>query len=314
MTSISVKYMNSEILNRLLDLSYQEFNQLKSSNVMTTNTPQSIFDIFFSKCQQYHQFPVHNLQEMKNTHSTKIKGDLFELFCQRYLEIVKGYKKVWLLKELPNELKKKLRLPLGDKDYGIDLIAIKNEEYSAIQCKFKAPRHPIKVKNRHNEIKTIYPSVNWKELATFNELCNVTGPWNQRITMTTASSVRRLGGIKDKRDRSICLKSFKSISFDDWMKLVGVTHSHDQSNRHNLSVKAEPIEINSQISIGLLNMTNVPSTITKNTTFINDTGQTPLQHKTPIKLKSQLIINNDDHQNLSMDELRKQRILYYQDK
>jgi hypothetical protein len=213
--------MNSQaqILDQLLNSSYVEFNQLTSSNIITPNTPQSIFEIFFKKCQQYHQSPVHSLQEMKTVRSTKSKGDLFELFCQRYLKVLKEYEKVWLLKELPDDLKKELKLPLGDKDYGIDLIALKGGLYSAVQCKFKAPRGPIRVTNKRNEIKTIYSAVNWKELTTFNELCNASGPWNERITMTTAPSVRRLGGIKDKRDRSICIKSFQSISADHWVKL-----------------------------------------------------------------------------------------------
>jgi hypothetical protein len=91
--------MNLQILDQLLKSSYDEFNHLTSCQIITINRPQSIFDIFFKKCQQYHQSPVHNLQEMKNIRSTKSKGDLFELFCQRYLNILKGYERVWLLKE-----------------------------------------------------------------------------------------------------------------------------------------------------------------------------------------------------------------------
>ncbi len=216
--------MNEYILDNILKISLTEFNESQSDPIKILDTPNGIFDIFFKKCQNgipiQKEVGFHTLQEMKEIGSTKNKGDLFELFCQRYLINIKQYDEVWLLKELSNELKKQLKLPLGNKDYGIDLFCLKKDQYSAVQCKFKTPRPPIKVKNSQNEMKTIYPSVNWKELTTFNELCNASGPWKERITMTTAPSVRRFGGIKDPRDRSICLQTFKSLTPDQWSKLM----------------------------------------------------------------------------------------------
>ena len=209
-------------LDELLKYAQTEFDRSTSSRISTLDTPQSIFEVFFKKCQQYHQSSVQSLQELRTVRSTKAKGDLFELFCQRYLMTIKGYEKVWLLKELSDDLKKQLKLPMGDKDYGIDLVCLKDNQYSAVQCKFKTPRPPIKVVNKKNEMKTIYPSVNWKELSTFNELCNASGPWKERITMTTAPSVRRLGGIKDPKDRSICLQTFKSLTVDQWLLLMNI--------------------------------------------------------------------------------------------
>lgn len=218
------KWICEPNLDEFLKSSHTEFNWATSSNMATMDTPKSIFDVFFKKCQQYHESPAQTLQEIKHVHSTKAKGDLFEFFCQRYLLTIKGYDQVWLLKELSQDLKKQLKLPLGDKDYGIDLVCLKrgaiSNQYSAVQCKFKTPRPPIKVTNKKNEIKTIYPSVNWKELSTFNELCNASGPWTERITMTTAPSVRRLGGIKDPKDRSICVQTFKSLTNDQWLLLM----------------------------------------------------------------------------------------------
>lgn len=207
-------------LDQLLKSSFEEFKKLKSNRISTQANLQSIFEIFSNRCQQYHNSPAQNLSDLKTVKSKKAKGDIFELFCQRYLLRIKGFDQVWLLKELPEELKGNLKLPRGAKDYGIDLVGLKDNQYSAIQCKFKAQKSPIKVQNH-----IIYPAVNWKELSTFNELCNASGPWNQRLTMTTARYVKRLGGIKDPRDKSICIGTFKALTEEKWEKLIGQTNT-----------------------------------------------------------------------------------------
>ena len=276
--------MNSQILDQLVKQAYQEFQLAISSTIKSINTPACIFDIFFKKCQQYHDQPVHNFQEMRAISSTKSKGDLFELFCARYLMAIKGFEKVWLLKELSEELKRELKLPLGNKDYGIDLVCYDGKgspSYSAVQCKFKTPRPPVQVKNSKNETKTIYPCVNWKELSTFNELCNASGPWKQRITMTTAPSVRRLGGIKDPKDKSICLQSLKSISPENWVKLMGGT-----PHQNHLSTTA-PVPV---------------------ITEVETDEMTPVA-KIPIKLKTAIM--RVELPLLSQQELREKRLLFY---
>jgi hypothetical protein len=212
------------MLDSILKASYDEFCQASNSSVKTIATPESMFDVFLKKCIQHHGQPVHTFQEMRTIKSTKAKGDLFELFCQRYLLTIKDYDQVWLLRELTQELKIILKLPLGQKDYGVDLIALRMVEgqpiYSAIQCKFKTPRAPIQVKTNQGKHVVIYPSVGWKEISTFNELCNASGPFKERITMTTAKSVRRMGGIKNEIDQSICLQGLKGLSTEQWMKLM----------------------------------------------------------------------------------------------
>ena len=243
------------VLEKLLKDSSDEFQKSTASKIKNIETPKCIFDLFFKKCQQYHSQVVHNLQEMKEIKSTKSKGDLFELFCVRYLTLIQGYKKVWLLKELSDELKAELKLPLGQKDYGIDLVCFNPDHqpcYSAVQCKFKTPRPPIAVKNSKNQTKIIYPCVNWKELSTFNELCNASGPWFRRITMTTAPSVRRLGGLKDKKDLSICIKSLQSLTLDDWSKLL-------RTQIRNLGSQTHP-----QIKIPIQLKEKIQSTTTAN--------------------------------------------------
>lgn len=90
--------------------------------------------------------------------SKKAKGDAFEVLTKYYLQLEPKYatdlKNVWLLKEVPASIHKKLNLPTTDE--GIDIIVeAKDGEFWAIQCKYK-------------EDESV--SVTRKELATFTDL------------------------------------------------------------------------------------------------------------------------------------------------
>ncbi|WP_345980095.1 DEAD/DEAH box helicase family protein [Sulfurimonas sp. HSL3-2] len=83
-------------------------------------------------------------QELKlkliDTLGKKEKGDVFELITKYFLLIDPVYqtklKNVWLLNEVPSDVKIYLHLP--DNDEGIDLVAqTKENEYWAIQCKYR---------------------------------------------------------------------------------------------------------------------------------------------------------------------------------
>jgi predicted helicase len=70
----------------------------------------------------------------------KAKGDAFEDLTQAYLKIAPEYasklKHVWRLEEVPEAVRRKLRLPGTDK--GIDLVAeTHGGEYWAVQCKYR---------------------------------------------------------------------------------------------------------------------------------------------------------------------------------
>lgn len=78
--------------------------------------------------------------EVLNHATSKEKGDIFELITKYYLLIDSVYRTklqdVWLLNEVPNNVKEYLNLP--DNDEGIDLIAkTKDDGYWAIQCKYR---------------------------------------------------------------------------------------------------------------------------------------------------------------------------------
>src|SRR5439155_20032924 len=60
------KWILEPNLDEFLKSSHTEFNWLTSSKMATMETPKSIFDVFFKKCQQYHESPAHTLQEIKH--------------------------------------------------------------------------------------------------------------------------------------------------------------------------------------------------------------------------------------------------------
>jgi len=99
------------------------------------------------------------LESFTKSNRSKLAGDIFEYLTKLYLETVPHYKsklrKVYLLNEVPNNIKKKLNLP--NTDEGIDLIAETfDKEYWAIQCKYRSnPNETLTVKG---------------DLSTFNNL------------------------------------------------------------------------------------------------------------------------------------------------
>ena len=85
----------------------------------------------------------------------KGKGDLFEELVKAYLQLDPEYatklKSVWLLREVPEGIRKKLKLP--GEDQGIDLIAeTKAGEFWAVQCKYREESDQ---------------SLTWREVSTF---------------------------------------------------------------------------------------------------------------------------------------------------
>ncbi len=108
--------------------------------------------------------------------NTKVKGDIFELMTKYYLLINPTYrtklKDVWLLNEVPTNVRKYLNLPTNDE--GIDLIArTKDNEYWAIQCKY--------LSNEDTSITREYIS---SFLDTSNNICkNI----SEKLVCTTAN-------------------------------------------------------------------------------------------------------------------------------
>ena len=90
------------------------------------------------------------LEELTKSGQAKIAGDIFENVCKYFLQTAPQYqtklKNVWLLKEVKEDLKRKLNLPSTDE--GIDLIAETFDgKYWAIQSKYRSdPKDTLTVK------------------------------------------------------------------------------------------------------------------------------------------------------------------------
>jgi superfamily II DNA or RNA helicase len=90
--------------------------------------------------------------------SDKQKGDLFEQLVKAYLQLEPEYasklKNVWLHREVPQALLKKLKLPSTDQ--GIDIVAETNDgEFWGIQCKYRQQTDQ---------------RLTWREISTFTGL------------------------------------------------------------------------------------------------------------------------------------------------
>jgi hypothetical protein len=126
---------------------------------------------------------------------------------------------VWLWRDIPYDLRQ--TLGLTNQDMGIDLIVKKHGRWCAIQCKWRKPQTRRRVPG-HPRIET--NKVPWADLATFYSLCERSGPingWYQKIVMTSAEGVKRIGGIRPG-DVSICLGRWRALDGTDWFKMLEV--------------------------------------------------------------------------------------------
>lgn len=184
--------------------------RIELQNILYTiflRSPINLFDEFICECQKWYEVPAHSFVEMRKRDNKKIRGDIFEEFCVLYLKYIKLYNNVMLLKEVPNELLEKLSIKR--RDMGIDIIVEHNNNYYAVQCKYK------KNKTKRKNI------VSWKALSTFYALCLRSGPWTKYIIMTNCDYAKHEGA-KSEKDLSLCLKTFQNIDKDNWLKMCNL--------------------------------------------------------------------------------------------
>ena len=169
----------------------------------TAESELNLFDTFLENCHRWYERPAHTLDEIRLRENTKVKGDIFELFCVKFLK--QTYQNVWLLHDTPPEIL--VSLNIAGRDMGIDLIVQERSGlFTAVQCKYKRN-------------KTIKRNVlGWKQLSTFYALCLRSGPWNKYIVLTNCEYTRHQGK-RTPKDKSICLKSLQNISRDTWLKM-----------------------------------------------------------------------------------------------
>lgn len=179
-----------------------------SESYQSTHSSYNIFDNFITRCQLYYDRPAHSIGEIKLKLNKRLKGDIFEHFCYKYmLFCYKDITQVWFLKDLPQDIC--LKLNLKNHDLGIDLVAIdKYNRYYAIQAKYRK-------KNQYKPITV----VGWKELSTFYGIVTKTGPYFKHIVITNANYIRHIG-VKTKKDQSICYGTLKNIKSDQWLSMT----------------------------------------------------------------------------------------------
>ena len=188
--------------------------------LLKKQSQDNFFDRFIYVCKTYYEKPVHNFSEMRTRNNKKIRGDIYEHFCLKYLKICKQYKNVWLLKDVPNDILKELDLKRND--VGIDLICQDSKDrYSAVQAKYRK-------RNKYKMINVL----GWKQLSTFYSIVYRSGPFYKHIVMTNANYIRHPNGKKQKKDLSICLKSFQNISRANWLKMANIkSYSLKEKNK-----------------------------------------------------------------------------------
>jgi len=164
-------------------------------------SPTNRFDTFIEECKRWYSKPAHSLTELRSRDNKKIRGDIFEEFCVLFLKM-KGYKQVWRLQDVPEEILTKLSLKR--RDMGIDIICEKDGGYSAVQCKYKSPSGKRM-------------GITWKTLSTFYAYAMRSGPWDKYIVMTNCHYTSRVG--KSEKDLSICLNSFQAINTEEWFSM-----------------------------------------------------------------------------------------------
>lgn len=158
-------------------------------------------DIFSSFVMNLNECYKPTSIKSKNEYTKNI-GDAWEDFSCLFLEKMMGWE-VLKLKDCDETLLKKLSLK--KRDVGIDLIAISDEKYIAVQCKYRKKNQKL----------------SWRDISTFDALCSRTGPWYKQVVITTSSWLHREGQWTEK-DLFIGKKKFESLTKFDWLKLANL--------------------------------------------------------------------------------------------
>jgi len=169
------------------------------------NSQSNIFDCIINEIENKTTNSIaHTIDELKLKFNKKIKGDYFEALCWLYIKFILKHDEVWLYKDISLDIKQLLNLTIND--YGIDIVSKKDNEYYAIQCKYRKPNNKIQI-------------ISWRSLSTFYGLVSKTGPWKRHIVMTNVNGCKHIGQ-KTEKDLSICIGSFRNLTHFDWLKMI----------------------------------------------------------------------------------------------
>ena len=195
--------------------------ELSASTTRTSDEQSTLFDRLIDRFRvEIDEAPCSTLVEMKRR-STTNKGRYFEHLALLFLQHAElpslRVRRVWLLADLPVDLRNQLHLGNGDakqkQDVGIDLVLEQEDgQYSAVQCKYRT-------RSRSQRRAT---NVTWKQLSTFYSLCQRTGPWAHYIVFTNCRSVSRQGQQRLPQDYTIAYQRLSHTPRTTWIKLAGL--------------------------------------------------------------------------------------------
>lgn len=261
---------------------------------------ENLFNLLEEKIKEEYNHEVSNLAEMRLRENKKVRGDIFEHFAKRYLkhiyfyrnkkgEKIIGLKEVYLLKELPEKLIKKLNMEKVD--VGIDLVGVDDDSrYYAIQVKFRTP-------NKYKE-KT---GIGWKQLSTFYGLVNKTGPWYKHMVFTNGDYVRHIGE-KSPKDYSICRKKLENLTH---MNFLSMSEIRGRSiNEVNGKDEVDTDTSDSSSSEEEEEEEEIPKK--------KNIRKVPVNQKKSIKKNNSK--DNSKIKELSLEELRNRRLAYFDKK
>jgi hypothetical protein len=197
----------------------------------------TVFDLLLQQLEDYFHRPVQSIAEMKQRDDKTAKGRVWEQFCRDWLLATGRYQEVWMLRDVPAELRAYLRL--GTADIGIDLIASSgfsnSIQFTAIQCKYR----------QDNKSRKVTKSLTWATLSTFYALCARTGPWLKHLVMTNCA---RLSSKMQRgpKDGSICLASFRSTKRHEWLKMVGLGETQQVGSAPSQPAVTGPTLVNGE--------------------------------------------------------------------
>jgi len=226
-----------------------EVNTVKKliTQILSSSNKDNIFDILILKIESYIEGQTaHNMIELKEqANDKKKKGDLFEAFCYLYIKNILKHDEVWMWSNIPPKIKQELGLNTTQ-DYGIDIVSMKNDNYYAIQCKYRKPKDSIQ-------------TIPWKSLSTFYGIVNKTGPWIKHVTMTNVNGCRHIGHKTDK-DLSICIRTFQSLKNIAWLNLIESQQqilNKDENNNNNKNYITPSVkELREKRNLFLLSLEN----------------------------------------------------------
>ena len=187
-------------------------------------SPSAVWwETFQTECASYHSRPACTLAELKSRDDKKQHGDLWELFCIRYLLHCRNARAAWLLKDVPAAVR--ATLSLGAADMGIDIVAVDSlGSYWAVQCKWRAPK--------------TRSYISWAQLSTFYALTARTGPYTKHLVLTNASGARHVGA-RQPEDETVACAGFKKLPQEAWMRMIPTAAAATPKRTHDIQAVRE---------------------------------------------------------------------------